>query len=164
MQKKIGIIHKNLLNGFIQYFYNKDTEIILFDTIENIKGCDLIALYDYNEHIKTIDNIAILNLHPSLLPAFAGKDASKRAFESGVKVSGITIQNQSNGKIIAQYPVFIGLTTSYNDYMGEISAITNKIYPIVCDAILNDRVFDFAELLNTGCNGNCSGGCNGCSH
>ena len=33
----------------------------------------------------------ILNIHPSLLPAFPGLDAQKQAFEHGVKISGCTV-------------------------------------------------------------------------
>ena len=34
---------------------------------------------------------AILNIHPSLLPAFPGVDAQRQAIEHGVKVSGVTV-------------------------------------------------------------------------
>src|SRR4029453_7487494 len=34
---------------------------------------------------------AILNIHPSLLPAFPGVDAQRQAFEHGVKVTGATV-------------------------------------------------------------------------
>ena len=34
---------------------------------------------------------AILNIHPSLLPAFPGVDAQRQALEHGVKVSGVTV-------------------------------------------------------------------------
>jgi phosphoribosylglycinamide formyltransferase-1 len=54
----------------------------------------------------------ILNIHPSLLPAFPGLDAQKQAFEYGVKVSGCTVHfvdaDLDHGAIILQkvVPVF----------------------------------------------------------
>lgn len=51
----------------------------------------------------------ILNIHPSLLPAFPGLDAQKQAFEHGVKVSGCTVhfvdEFLDHGAIIVQRSV-----------------------------------------------------------
>jgi phosphoribosylglycinamide formyltransferase-1 len=51
----------------------------------------------------------ILNIHPSLLPAFPGLDAQKQAFDYGVKVSGCTVhfvdENLDHGAIILQKTV-----------------------------------------------------------
>lgn len=51
----------------------------------------------------------ILNIHPSLLPAFPGLDAQKQAFDYGVKVSGCTVhfvdEHLDNGPIIVQKTV-----------------------------------------------------------
>ena len=51
----------------------------------------------------------VLNIHPSLLPAFPGLDAQKQAFEYGVKVSGCTVhfvdENLDHGAIILQKTV-----------------------------------------------------------
>jgi phosphoribosylglycinamide formyltransferase 1 len=51
----------------------------------------------------------ILNIHPSLLPAFPGLDAQKQAFEYGVMVSGCTVhfvdENLDHGAIILQKTV-----------------------------------------------------------
>jgi phosphoribosylglycinamide formyltransferase-1 len=51
----------------------------------------------------------ILNIHPSLLPAFPGLDAQRQALEHGVKVSGCTVHFVDNtldgGPIIAQRTV-----------------------------------------------------------
>jgi phosphoribosylglycinamide formyltransferase-1 len=48
----------------------------------------------------------ILNIHPSLLPAFPGLDAQHQAFEYGVKIAGCTVhfvdEHLDNGAIILQ--------------------------------------------------------------
>jgi phosphoribosylglycinamide formyltransferase-1 len=48
----------------------------------------------------------ILNIHPSLLPAFPGLDAQKQAFEYGAKVSGCTVhfvdEQLDHGAIVLQ--------------------------------------------------------------
>src|SRR5918994_110229 len=51
----------------------------------------------------------VLNIHPSLLPAFPGLDAQRQALEHGVKVSGCTVhfvdETLDGGPIIAQRAV-----------------------------------------------------------
>ena len=51
----------------------------------------------------------ILNIHPSLLPAFPGVDAQKQAFDYGVKVSGCTVhfvdEHLDAGPIVVQRAV-----------------------------------------------------------
>ena len=52
---------------------------------------------------------AILNIHPSLLPAFPGVDAQRQAIEHGVKISGVTVHlvtaELDGGPIILQRSV-----------------------------------------------------------
>jgi phosphoribosylglycinamide formyltransferase-1 len=53
--------------------------------------------------------LRILNIHPSLLPAFPGLDAQKQAYEYGAKVSGCTVhfvdEHLDHGPIIVQKTV-----------------------------------------------------------
>lgn len=118
---------------------------------------------------ETLKYCKFLNIHPSLLPAFPGKNAIKRAFESGVKVSGVTIHHVTEevdkGRIIAQYPVFIDIMTTLEEFETETHSVEHKLYPFVIESVLNDVLFSFDMLLKpeSGCGGNCSGGgCGGC--
>ncbi len=132
---------------------------------DNLSGYDLIVLTGFETEFEVPQNTTVLNLHPSLLPSFKGENAISEAFLAGVKVSGITIhkveQDNFYGKILAQYPVLIGLTTHIDELSAEISAAAIKLYPAVIDAVLNDRVFDFSDLFKTSCHGcgNCHGDC-----
>ena len=51
----------------------------------------------------------IVNIHPSLLPSFPGKDAIEQAVEHGVKVTGVTVhlvdEGMDTGPILAQHAV-----------------------------------------------------------
>lgn len=74
---------------------------------------DLICLAGYmrllsSHFIQAFPN-RIVNIHPSLLPAFPGMDAQKQALEYGVKVTGCTVhfvdEHLDNGPIILQKAV-----------------------------------------------------------
>jgi phosphoribosylglycinamide formyltransferase-1 len=73
-------------------------------------GAELIVLAGYMRllspwFVQQFPN-RIINIHPSLLPAFPGLDAQKQAFEYGVKVSGCTVhfvdEQLDHGAIIVQ--------------------------------------------------------------
>lgn len=73
-------------------------------------GVDLICLAGYMRLLSTcfIENYRnrILNIHPSLLPAFPGLNAQRQAIEHGVKLSGCTVHfvddTLDGGPIVAQ--------------------------------------------------------------
>lgn len=132
-----------------------------------VNNFDLIVLAGYMRILPDdVLNLGkFINIHPSLLPAFKGKDAIYRAYEAGVKVSGVTVHHVTSeldgGKIIAQYPVLIGNLTHFDEFEKEIHNVEHKLYPIVIEKLLKDDVFDFNDLLG-GCSGTCEGGCGGC--
>jgi len=74
------------------------------------QNADLVCLAGYMrllspEFIAALPN-RILNIHPSLLPAFPGLDAQQQAFDYGVKVAGCTVhfvdEHLDHGVIILQ--------------------------------------------------------------
>ncbi|GER68015.1 phosphoribosylglycinamide formyltransferase [Weizmannia acidilactici] len=77
----------------------------------------------------------IVNIHPSLLPAFPGKDAIGQAFAAGVKVTGVTVhyvdEGMDTGPIIAQaaVPVLDGDTPE--TLAARIHETEHVLYPNV---------------------------------
>jgi phosphoribosylglycinamide formyltransferase-1 len=75
----------------------------------------------------------VVNIHPSLLPAFPGLEAWKQALEHGVKVTGCTVhfvdQGVDSGPIIAQetVPVLDGDTSG--TLHERIQQAERRIYP-----------------------------------
>lgn len=82
----------------------------------------------------------IVNIHPSLLPAFQGKDAIGQAIRYGVRVSGVTIhfvdEGMDTGPIIAQEPVKIEAGESQENVEMKIHAVEHKLYPSVLQMLM----------------------------
>jgi phosphoribosylglycinamide formyltransferase-1 len=81
-----------ILNVLKQY----DTDLLLLAGYFRLLGSEIIEAYRNR----------VLNIHPSLLPAFKGLHAQKQAFEYGVKVAGCTVhfvdEGLDSGPIIIQ--------------------------------------------------------------
>lgn len=82
--------------------------------------------------IETFPN-AILNIHPSLLPAFPGLNAQKKAVEHGVKVSGVTVhivtKDLDAGPIVLQRSVSVSDQDTPETLAGRILKEEHRIYP-----------------------------------
>ncbi|HUP04894.1 MAG TPA: formyltransferase family protein, partial [Bryobacteraceae bacterium] len=74
----------------------------------------------------------ILNIHPSLLPAFPGLDAQHQAFEHGVRVSGCTVhfvdEHLDTGPIVAQATVPVLDTDTADTLAARILNEEHRIY------------------------------------
>jgi phosphoribosylglycinamide formyltransferase 1 len=83
----------------------------------------------------------ILNIHPALLPAFAGLDAQKQALEWGVKVAGCTVhfvdEKLDHGPIIVQKEVPVRGEDTVDILSARILVQEHQAYPealrIVCE-------------------------------
>lgn len=87
----------------------------------------------------------IINIHPSLLPAFKGKDAIKKAFEYGVKYTGVTVHYVTPeidaGPIILQEVVKIEETDNIESLEEKIHKTEHKIYPIALESAVRSDKF-----------------------
>jgi phosphoribosylglycinamide formyltransferase-1 len=86
---------------------------------------------------------AVLNVHPSLLPAFPGVEAQRQALEYGVKVSGATVHLVSSeldgGPIVIQASVPVRDDDTVETLSARILIEEHRIYPDAVDMILNGR-------------------------
>lgn len=83
---------------------------------------------------------AILNIHPSLLPAFPGIDAQAQAVAHGVKVSGVTVHlvtgELDGGPIIMQAAVPVRDDDTAETLAARILVEEHRIYPEAVSAVL----------------------------
>jgi phosphoribosylglycinamide formyltransferase 1 len=96
----------------------------------------------------------LLNIHPSLLPAFAGLDVHRRALAAGVKIHGATVHFVSaeldGGAIVAQAAVPVFANDDESLLADRVRQAEHKLYPRVARWFVEDRlhlVNGRAELL-----------------
>ena len=83
----------------------------------------------------------ILNIHPSLLPAFPGLDAQRQALEHGVRVSGATVHlvnaDLDAGAIILQAAVPVLDHDTADTLSARILVEEHRLYPDAIRIVLN---------------------------
>ena len=75
----------------------------------------------------------ILNVHPSLLPAFPGREAVRQALEHGVKVTGATVhvvdEGLDSGPIVLQEAVAVEDGDTVETLAARVLEAEHHIYP-----------------------------------
>ncbi|TDL30621.1 phosphoribosylglycinamide formyltransferase [Jeotgalibacillus sp. S-D1] len=86
----------------------------------------------------------IINIHPSLLPAFAGKDAVGQAIDYGVKVMGVTVhfvdEGMDTGPIISQCSFHVEDKMERSDIELKIHQIEHQLYPSTLQKLFNQNI------------------------
>ena len=108
----------------------------------------LIALAGFmrvlkGEFLRAFEN-RIVNIHPSLLPAFPGLEAWKQALDYGVKITGCTVHfvdaGVDSGPIIAQQSVPVLDDDTPETLHQRIHAAEHDLYPRCVEAIARGQV------------------------
>ncbi|WP_072394908.1 phosphoribosylglycinamide formyltransferase [Hyphomicrobium sp. CS1GBMeth3] len=108
---------------------------------------DLIALAGFMR-LMTPDFVArwygrMINIHPSLLPAFKGLDTHRQALSAGVRISGCTVHfvsaEMDAGPIIAQAAVPILCSDKEQDLAARVLTAEHKLYPAALALVANDQ-------------------------
>lgn len=112
------------------------------------RGIELIVLAGY---MRIITPVLVepfygrmINIHPSLLPAFPGINAIRQALDYGVKLTGVTVHyvdgGLDSGPIIAQHAVGIADGESEDELAVRIHAAEQQLLPQVVRQIAGGRV------------------------
>jgi phosphoribosylglycinamide formyltransferase 1 len=84
---------------------------------------------------------AVLNIHPSLLPAFPGVEAQRQALDHGVKVTGATVHLVTGeldaGPIVLQASVPVRDDDSVETLSARILVEEHRLYPAAVQLILD---------------------------
>jgi phosphoribosylglycinamide formyltransferase-1 len=111
------------------------------------RGVDLVCLAGYMRLVgqPMLDAFPqrILNVHPSLLPAFPGLDAQRQALEYGVRVSGATVHfvtgELDGGPIVLQSAVAVRDEDTAETLAARILVEEHRIYPEAIKLVLAGR-------------------------
>ena len=83
----------------------------------------------------------ILNIHPSLLPAFPGLDAQRQALDHGVRLTGATVHlvdgNLDSGPIILQAAVPVLDDDTVDTLSARILVEEHRLYPAAIQRVLD---------------------------
>ncbi len=103
----------------------------------NLHHVELVVLAGFMRILSRyfIDRLAgkIMNIHPSLLPAFPGEDAQKQALQYGAKISGCTVhfvdEGMDTGPIILQEAVPVLEDDTTETLADRILHVEHILYP-----------------------------------
>jgi phosphoribosylglycinamide formyltransferase-1 len=97
----------------------------------------------------------VLNVHPSLLPAFPGTEAARQALEHGVQVTGATVhvvdEGLDSGPILLQEAVAVADDDTPETLAARILDAEHRIYPRAVRMMLEGRArIDGRRVRRTG--------------
>ena len=111
------------------------------------RGVDLVCLAGFMRlvGVAMLDAFPnrILNVHPSLLPAFPGLDAQRQALEHGVRMTGATVHlvtpELDAGPIVRQAAVPVLDDDTVDTLSARILVEEHRIYPEAIRIVLDGR-------------------------
>ena len=117
------------------------------EIVAELKGRDveLVCLAGYMRllgsfFVRSFEN-RILNIHPSLLPAFPGVDAQRQALAHGVKITGCTVhlvdEQLDHGPIVLQRAVEVLDDDTVESLSARILEQEHRIYPEAAARVLS---------------------------
>ena len=134
------IDHKNYSNR--ESFENQITEKLHAKNIEMVCLAGFMRLLT-KKFVNEWYN-RLINIHPSLLPAYKGLNTHQRALKDGVKFTGCTVHyvrpEMDTGPIIAQAVVPIFPDDNLETLSRRVLAVEHRCYPLALQMIAGGKV------------------------
>lgn len=115
----------------INYLQEKEVDLVILAGFMRIIGEKLLTHFPQR----------IINIHPSLLPAFPGRNGISDAYEAGVSETGVTIHfvdsGIDTGQIITQEALDVQENWTLEDLEEHIHAIEHRLYPKTIQTVIN---------------------------
>jgi phosphoribosylglycinamide formyltransferase-1 len=122
-------------------------EQAMFDVLDTLKP-DILCLAGFmrllsEEFINRYEG-RIINIHPSLLPLFAGLNTHQRALDAGMKIAGCTVHfvtlGMDEGPIIAQAAVPIAAGDTADTLAARLLTVEHRTYPLALRLVAEGKV------------------------
>lgn len=118
------------------YASKADYEQMIVDNLQN-QGVEWVVLAGYmrllGETLLGAYPNKIINIHPSLLPLYKGKDAVEQALAAGEKTVGVSIHyvdaGMDTGTLIAQESIHLTGRETQSEVMQMVHHVEHHLYP-----------------------------------
>ena len=110
------------------------------------RDVELVVLAGFMEILteQLVERLPVINVHPSLLPAFPGLRAWEQALEAGVDTTGVTVHfvdtGLDTGPVIAQAEVPVLPDDTPTSLHARIQAVEHELLPDTVARLANDLV------------------------
>lgn len=122
------------------------------------RGADLVVSAGYMQLLDAsfVDRFRgrLINVHPSLLPAFPGMDAIGQAFEAGVSETGVTVhfvdEGVDTGAVIASRPVDVEAGMTLEELTKSVHRAEHDLLPEVVEGIALGEIASSVDPITSG--------------
>ena len=156
--RNAGVIHRAKEKGVpcfcIPKFRRESREEHEARIIEALPNkIDLIVLAGYMRLLSPFfleDYPKVINIHPSLLPSFKGKNSIEVAYRFGCKFIGATVhwvnEEMDSGEIIEQDGFRIDDDATLTEVVKKMHLLENEMYPRVVHGLIMQEQNDYCKL------------------
>jgi phosphoribosylglycinamide formyltransferase-1 len=118
------------------------------DKALRVDGIELVCLAGFmrvlsDKFVRSWEG-RLINIHPSLLPAFKGLHVHRQALDAGVRISGCTVHfvvpELDSGSIIAQAAISVLTTDDEDSLAARTLEAEHKLYPMALGLLAGGQV------------------------